>query len=129
MFRALLKIESNKNNVSYVITDVTGTQIYAKQSGGCLTKRGTSKNSQKVIDMLYKNAVASIGKLGIEDLTIFHSQGRYNRAHKFTSKYVLRTINTTKIPDIEVNSNIINNTPIAKSKITVKGGTSRGRRV
>jgi ribosomal protein S11 len=109
-----------------VVTDVTGTHIYAKGSGGNDAK-GANKNSQKSIDGIMKKAIQECEQMGITHLKVGLNGQRFNRTHRGTTKYALKLVQGFKTP-IEISSGIANDTPHAISTIRLKGG-ARGRRV
>ena len=47
-FKVVLHVYCTKNNVSWVLSDITRSNIFYKRTGGNATKRGYLKNSQKV---------------------------------------------------------------------------------
>lgn len=125
-FVCRLAILTSKNNCNYVVTDITGTQLYAKGSGGNEAKN-TNKNSQKTVDALMKKAINECEQMGVTHLRIGLDGERGNRSHRGTTKYTLKVIQGFKTP-IQVEPGIINDTPHSISTIRPKGG-SRGRRV
>ena len=110
-----------------VVTDITGSQLYKKGTGGLECKRGTDKNSQKTIEVLIKKAIAECELMSVTKLYCSVNAARFNRAHKGTTKYALKLLQTLKTK-IQIANGIANDTPISISTIRVAGGR-RGRRV
>ena len=126
-FKAVLSIYSTKNNVFFVLTDVTLKNIFLKRSGGMQCKRGTDKNSQKVALKNLDQVINAIENLKIDFLLLRLRSGVRNKKHSVTNKAVEKLCTTLKIKSCVIYDSIINSTKVAISTVRMKGGR-RGRR-
>ena len=125
-FKVNLKIYITKNNISWVITDCTNTQIYYKRTGAQLTKRGNLKNSQKVALQNLEYIIDALKNIKADLVFVYLKNGFGTKKHPGTYRSVLKIMETLK-KAVNVYQLIFNDSAISISKTRLKGGR-RGRR-
>ena len=125
-FRGILSVYTSKNNVSWVLSDVTMSNIYFKVTGGMVSKRGTEKNSSKFIIKNFEKIQQIIKELSFTRMIIYLKKAYGTKAHSATTKGLLKLLSTTDLGMGQIP--IYNNTTVARSYVRPKGGR-RGRRV
>jgi ribosomal protein S11 len=125
-FRAILNVYATKNNVSWVLTDVTGANIFFKKSGGMICKRGSDKNSSKTTLKNFEEVIEVVKTLKIDYLTFQLKSGFGTKKSPAITKSVFKLLSLFR--DIDKYSDIVDSTTRAISKMRLKGG-KRGRRV
>lgn len=128
-FKVVLSVYCTKNNICWLITDVTKTQIFYKISGGYTTKRGYLKNSQKTCLQNFELVLEALENLKANYIFCHLNTGIGTKKHPSTSKAVLKILDGFKFnnTDYKIFPSIINTTPHIITPIRLKGG-KRGRR-
>jgi len=128
LFRAVLNIFTSKNNVGFVLTDVSQSQIYFKATGGGATKRGTEKNMSKTVIKNLGKVEKAIEELKVDALTIFVSKAHGTMGHLPTTKNTVKLV-TTKQWNMAQTVKVYNSTKRKEGKDPRWAGGRRGRRV
>ena len=127
-FKVYLNVFTSKNNISWVITDVTRKQVYHKISGGHSTKRGYLKNSQKVALKNFQLVVEALLNLNVDYVFCTLKSAFGTKKHLPTTRAALRILETLKKNDLlKVYDQVINTSSRNVSVTRPKGGR-RGRR-
>lgn len=127
LFKGCLNIYTSKNNVHYVLTDITRSQIYLKLTGGQAEKkvRGCEKNSLKHSTANLYKVIEFIKNIGMDQVYVYLKKAYSVRGHAGTLKSIQKLITTTG--STLFYSEIFNDTPVVKTKLSPKGGR-RGRK-
>lgn len=127
-FRAIINVYVTKNNVSWVLTDVTRNNIFFKITGGQICKRGTDKNTSKTTLKNFETVIKNCKDLNINHVTFYVNTGFATKKHIGLTKNLVKLIMLFKDPALEKYEEIFNCRKPPVSTVRIKGGR-RGRRV
>ena len=122
-FKVCLHVYCTKNNISWVITDITKKQIYFKKTGGMGTKRGYLKNSQKVGLKNFEEVLEALRNIKADYVFCYIKHGFGTKKHLPTFKSALNILDTLKKTEIVCNKYVVNSTKKAVSQVRLKGGS------
>lgn len=126
-FKAILNIYVTKNNVSWVLTDVTRTNLFYKITGGNICKRGTDKDSSKTTLKNFETIIQCCMDLGINYLIFRVNTGFGLKRHLKNTKNIIKLLTLFKHPDISTFEEVYKDRRPCVSTVRLKGGR-RGRR-
>lgn len=126
-FKVYLNVFVSKNNISWVVTDVTRKQIYYKISGGYTTKKGYLRNSQKVALKNLQSVTEILTNLKVDYVFCAVKSAYGTKKHVPTTRSVLRLLESLKTNGFTVFDHVINTTARNVSYTRPQGG-KKGRR-
>lgn len=126
-FKALLNVYVTKNNVSWVLTDVFGANLFYKITGGSICKRGTDKDSSKTTIKNFETMIKCCEELKIDHLIVHLNTGYSTKKSPKNTKNLIKILSLFKHSDITTFEEIIKKRKPCVSTVRVKGGR-RGRR-
>ena len=126
-FKVYLNVFVSKNNISWVVTDVTRKQIYYKISGGYTTKKGYLRNSQKVALKNLQSVTEILTNLKVDYVFCAVKSAYGTKKHLPTTRSVLKLLESLKTSGFTVFDHVINTTARNVSYTRPQGG-KKGRR-
>lgn len=126
-FKAVLNIYVTKNNVSWVLTDVTRANLFYKITGGNICKRGTDKDSSKTTMKNFETMIHCCEELSINHLTFRVNVGFGMKKSTKNTKNLLKILSLFRHDDIAVFEEVCKDRPACVSTVRLKGGR-RGRK-
>lgn len=126
-FKVYLNVFTSKNNISWVITDVTRKQIYYKISGGCTTKKGYLRNSQKVALKNLQTITEILTNLKVDYIFCTVKSAFGTKKHLPTTRSVIKLLESLKSSGFNVYDHVINTSARNVSYTRPQGG-KKGRR-
>ena len=126
-FKACLQVYCTKNNVNWVITNITRDQIYYKRTGGMDNKKGYLKNSQKLAIKNAELIVQALESLKVDQLFCYLRMGYGTKKHRPTFRAAAKIVENFKSNSFKTYGGLIDSTRKSISTVRLKGGR-RGRR-